>query len=119
MQDRAFRAKRSGDAGDRIGTTRPRGSDHATQFTGLAGIAIRGMRRGLLMTHVDDTYAFIKTAIVDIDNMTATKRKYGIDAFGLERLGDQVTAGNDGPVLGLRLQGIGGGIGYRWFFSYC
>jgi hypothetical protein len=44
------------------------------------------------MAHVDDANTLVEAAIVNIDNMSAAKREYGIDAFGLERLGDEVTA---------------------------
>ena len=44
-------------------------------------VAIRGVRSGLLMTHVDNADILIDTTIVDIDDMAATKREYGIDTF--------------------------------------
>src|SRR6266536_192010 len=57
--------------------------------------AIRGMRRDLLMAHVDDLDAFVQTAVVDVDDMAAAKRPDDINPFILERLGYQMPTRND------------------------
>ena len=118
VQYRAFRTKRGGDAGDRISATRPRGSNHATELAGLARVTVGSMRRGLFVAHVDDANAFIETAIVNVDDMPATKREYGIHTLSFERLGNQVATGNDGAILGFCFQGISRGIGYRGLVCY-
>ena len=118
VQYRAFRTKRGSNTGNRIGTARAGGSDHATELPGLAGISVGGVRCGLLVTHVDDTDALVQAAIVNIDDMSAAKREDGVDAFGLECFRDQVPTGDYRSILGFCLQGIRGGIRYRWFFSY-
>ena len=92
VQDRTFRTERGGDTGNRVGAAGTGRGDYATQLAGLTCVTVGGVRRGLFMAHVDDTNTFIEATIVNIDNMPAAEREYGIDAFGLECLGDEVTA---------------------------
>ena len=83
-----------GDAGHRVGRARSRRRDDAADLAALARITVGGVRRHLFMTHVDDLDAFIEAAIVDVDDMTAAERPDHFDAFVLERLGDQMPAGD-------------------------
>jgi len=96
-QKRALGAKRVGDAGHRVGRARSRRGHHAADLAALARIAVRGVGGDLLVTHVDDLDSLVQTAVVDIDDMPSAKSPDHIDAFVLERLGDQVPAGNHRP----------------------
>ena len=52
------------------------------------------MGRDLLVAHVDDLDAFVKAAVVDVDDMAAAQGEDGLDALVFERLGNQVAARN-------------------------
>ncbi len=93
VQHRAFRAEGRGDAGDRIGAARAGGGHDDTELAGLAGIAVGGVGRDLLMPDIDDADAFIDAAVVDVDDMAAAQGEDRVDALGLQRLGDQMAAG--------------------------
>ena len=93
-QKRTLGAKRIGDAGHRVGRARSRGRHDAADLAALARVAVGGVRRDLLMAHVDDLDAFVDAAVVDVDDMAAAKRPDHLDAFVLERLGDQMPAGD-------------------------
>ncbi len=95
VQDRAFGTERRGDAGDGVGAPRSRGGDGAAQLAGLAGIAVGGVGGRLFVADVDDADVFIQAAVVNVDDVAAAKGEDGIDAFGLERLGNQVPAGDE------------------------
>ena len=95
IKKRALGAKRIGDAGHRVGRARPRGRHHAADLAALARVTVGRVRRDLLMAHVDDFDAFVDAAVVDIDDMTAAERPDHLDAFILERLGDQMPAGDN------------------------
>jgi len=100
MKDRALRAKRGGNPGHRVGAARTSGSDNTTELPGLTRISVGGMRGGLLVAYIDDADTLVETAIVNIDDMSTAERENGIDAFGLEGLGNQVTSGYDRTILG-------------------
>ena len=53
------------------------------------------MRSDLFVAHVDDLDALVDAAVVDVDDMAAAKRPDDLDAFVLERLGHQMSAGNN------------------------
>ena len=110
VQHRALRAKRGGDAGDRVGAAGPGGGYHAAEFAGLPGIAVGRMRGDLLMTHIHDADALVQTAVIDIDDMPAAEREYGVHPLVFQRLGDQMAAGDDLAALVLADQSIGSGI---------
>ena len=93
-QQRTFGAKRIGDAGHRVGRARSRGRHDAADLAALARVAVRRMGRDLLMAHVDDLDALVDAAVVDVDDMAAAERPDHLDAFVLERLGDQMPAGD-------------------------
>ena len=109
VQNRAFRAECGGDAGHGVGAARARGGDDAAELAGLAGVAVGRVRGDLLVAHIDDADALVDAAVVDVDDVAAAEREDGIDAFVLERLGDQVAAGDDARVTALPLQGVLGG----------
>jgi hypothetical protein len=48
----------------------------------------------LLVAHINDLDAFVEATVVDVDDMAAAKRPDDFDAFVLERLGDQMAAGD-------------------------
>ena len=89
MEHRTFRAESGCNAGDRVGASGSRRGDDAAQLAGLARIPIRGMRRDLLMAHIDDADTLIDAAVVDVDDVAAAQREDGINAFILERFRDQ------------------------------
>jgi hypothetical protein len=60
------------------------------------------MGGSLFVTHVDYTNTFIEATVININNVTATEREYGIDALGFERLRDQMTARDDRAIPGFR-----------------
>ena len=109
VQDRALRAKGGGDAGHGIRTARTGGRDDAAELARLARIAVGRMRGDLLVAHVDDADALVDAAVIDVDDVAAAQRKDRVDAFVLQRLGDQVTAGRHARVAAFLLQGIFGG----------
>ncbi len=108
MKNRALRTERRGDARDRIGAAGSGSGDHAAELAGLARVAVRRMRGHLLVTHIDDANAFIDATIVDVDDVTAAQSEDGVHTFVLQRLGDQVAAGNHARIAALPLQGIFG-----------
>ena len=108
MQHRAFRPKRGRNAGHRVGATRSGRRHHAAELAGLAGIAVGRMRGGLLMAHIDDADACVEATIVDVDNVTAAQREDGVDTLVLQRLGDEMAAGDDVGVGALARQCIVG-----------
>jgi hypothetical protein len=113
VQNRALGAERGRDAGHRIGAAGAGGGDHAAELAGLARVAVGGVRRDLLVAHVDDADALIDAAIVDVDDVAAAQREDRVDALVLERLGHQVAARDHAGVAALALQGVlgGGGLG--------
>ena len=113
VQDRALGAERRGDAGDGIRAAGTGGRDDAAELAGLARIAVGGVRGDLLVAHVDDADALIDAAVVDVDDVAAAQREDRIHALVLQRLGDQVAAGNHARVAALPLQGVFGGRGLR------
>ena len=94
QQHRALGAKRIGDAGHRVGRARTRGDHRASGLAGDPPVAVGGMRRDLLVAHVDNLDALVQAAVVDVDDMAAAQREDGLDALVLERLGNQVAARN-------------------------
>jgi hypothetical protein len=93
-EHRALRAQGVGHARDRVAGARA-GSDHgAAGLAGDARVAVGGVRGHLLVTNVDDIYALIDTAVVDVDNVAAAECVDRVHALCLERLRDQVAAGD-------------------------
>ncbi len=101
-----FGPERGRDAGHRIGAPGPGGGHDASELAGLARIAVSGMGRDLLMTHVDDPDALIDAAVVDVDDVAAAEREYRIHPFGLQRLRHQMAARYDAGLAALALQGV-------------
>ena len=95
VQDRAFRAEGGGDPGHRIHAAGPRRRHDAAELAGLARIAVGGVRRHLLVPHVDDADAFIDAAVIYVNYVAAAQREDRVDALVLERLGDEVAARDD------------------------
>jgi hypothetical protein len=91
QQHRALGPERVRDTGD--GVRRPRsGGDH--RAAGLAGhprVAVGRVRGDLLVPDVDHRDALVHTAVVDVDDVTATEGEDHVDPLGLQGLGDQVT----------------------------
>ncbi len=108
VQNRTLRSERRGDARDRIGAAGSRGGDHAAELARLPRVAIRRMRRDLLVPHVDDANAFIDATVIDVDDVPAAKREDGVHTFVLQRLCDQMAAGNHARIAALPLQGVFG-----------
>jgi hypothetical protein len=112
MQNRTLRTERGGDARDRVGATGARSRDHAAELARLPRVAVGRVRSHLLVPYVDDTNALIDAAIIDVDDVAAAKRKDGVHTFVLQRLCDQMAAGNHARVAALPLQGIFGRRGF-------
>jgi hypothetical protein len=112
VQDRALRTEGRGDAGDRIGAAGSGGGDDAAELAGLSRIAIGRVRGHLLVPDVDDADPFIDAAIIDVDDVAAAQGENRVDPLVLERLGDQVAAGDHAGVPALALQGV---LGRRSF----
>src|SRR6202021_1516109 len=81
MKNRALRTERRGDARDRVGATGSCRGDHAAELARLPRVAVSRMRSHLLVPHVDDANAFIDATIIDVDDVTAAKRKDGVYTF--------------------------------------
>ncbi len=111
VEHRALGAERRGNAGHRIRAAGPGGRHHATESAGLARVAVGGVRRRLLVTHVDDADALVDAAVINVDDVAAAQREDGVHALGLERLGDEMAAGNDVDVAALLLERVVGGRG--------
>ena len=109
VQHRTFRAERGGDAGDRVGAARAGGGHHASEPPGLACVAVRRVRRDLLVAHVHHVDALVEAAVVDVDDVAAAEGEDGIDAFVPEPPGDEVAAGDDAGVPALLCEGVLGG----------
>ncbi len=107
VQHRALRAECGGDAGDGVGAAGAGGGDDAAEATRLPGVAVRGVRRHLLVAHVDDAYALVEAAVVNVDDVTAAQREHGVDALALESLGHEVSSRDQGAgtiFLGQRVR---------------
>ena len=102
-EHRALGAERGGDAGDGVGAAGAGGRHHAAEPAGLARVAVGGVRGGLLVAHVDDADALVDAAVIDVDDVAAAQREDGVDALGLERLGDEVAARDDVAASGALL----------------
>ena len=95
MDHRCLGSEGRGDAGHRVGAAGPRRGHHAAQLAGLAGIAVGGMGRHLFMAHIDDADAFVQAAVIDVDDVTAAKRKDRVHTLVLQGLGDEIAARNN------------------------
>ena len=109
VQHGALGAECGRDSGHRVGAARTGGGDHAAELAGLTRVAVGGVRRDLLVTHVDDADALVHAAVVDIDDMAAAQREDRVHAFVLERLRHQMAARYDARLAALALQGVLGG----------
>ena len=72
----------------------PGGDDRAAGLAGDARVAVGGVGGDLLVADVDDLDALVDAAVVDVDDVAAAEGVDHVDALGLQRLGDQVTAGD-------------------------
>ena len=83
-----------GDAGNRVGRTRPRGHQYHTRFAGRARIAIGGVRGGLLVAHqYMGHFAGFEQGVVNVQDCTARIAENVLYAFIFKRFGDHLTAG--------------------------
>ena len=98
VQHRALRAERRGDAGHGVRAAGPRRGHDAAELAGLARITVGRVGRDLFVAHVDDADAFVDAAVVDIDDVAAAQGEDRVDAFALQRLGDQMAARDDAGV---------------------
>ena len=89
-----------------IDTKRSTAEDTLQQKSREAGVVSGGH---LLVAHVDDADTFIDAAVVDVDDVSTTKREDRVDALILQRLGDQVAARDNTRVPALLLEGVLGG----------
>ena len=111
MQHRTLRAERGRDPGDGIRAPGTGGGHHAPEPAGLARVAVRRVRRDLLVAHVDDLDPLVDAPVVDVDDVAAAEREDGIDAFAPEGLRDEVAAGDDIGVPALLRERVFGGSG--------
>lgn len=109
QQHRGLRAEGVGDTGDGVGRTGARGDDRAAGLAGDAGVTVRGVCGDLFVPDVDDFYALVDAAVVDVDDVAAAQGVDAVDPLGLQRLCNEMTTGNDvlgvvghGEVLSLR-----------------
>ena len=75
VQHRTLRTERGGDAGDRVGAARAGGGHHASESPGLARVAVRRVRRDLLVAHVHHVDALVEAAVVDVDDVAPQRVK--------------------------------------------
>ena len=110
VEHRALGAERGRDAGHRVGETGARRRHDAAEAPGLAGVAVRGMGRDLLVADVDDADALVDAPVVDVDDVPAAEGEDGVHPLAPEGAGDEVAARYDvaAPVLGG--EGVGGGV---------
>ena len=101
QQHRALRAQGVGHAGDGVGGARAGGDDGAAGLAGDARVAVGGVRGDLLVADVDDVDALVDAAVVDVDDVAAAEREDHVDALGLERLGDEMPAGDEFRGVGV------------------
>ena len=112
VQDRALGAERGRDPGDGIGASRTGRGHHAAEPSGLAGVAVRGVRGDLFVPHVDDLDAFVDAPVVDVDDVAAAEREDGVDSLASERPRHEVAAGDDIGVAALARQRVLGSAGH-------
>ena len=110
MENGAFGTKRRGDPGHRVGAARAGGSDHTSEPSRLARVAVRGMGGSLFVAHVHDADALVDASVVDIDDVAAAQGEDGVHALVCQGLGDQVPAGNHRAALVLLRQRVRGGV---------
>ena len=110
VEHRALGAERGRDAGHRVGEPGPGRRHHAAEAPGLAGVAVRGVGRDLLVADVDDADPLVDAPVVDVDDVTAAEGEDGVHPLAPEGTGDEVPARYDvaAPVLGG--EGVGGGV---------
>jgi hypothetical protein len=112
QQHRAFGAERVGDAGDRVGGAGAGGHHGHARLAGDARVAVGGVRGDLLVADVHDRDALVDAAVVDVDDVAAAEREDDVDALRLERLGDEMAAGDAlGVLAGLTQDRVHGGPG--------
>ena len=109
VQYRALRAERGRDPGDGVGAPRTGGGHHAPEPSGLARVAVRRMRRDLLVAHVDDLDALVDAAVVDVDDVAAAQGEDRVDPLAAKGLRDEVAAGDDVGVAALPGERVLGG----------
>ncbi len=76
------------DAGDGVGEARAGGDDRDAGLPGDARPAVGGVRRGLLVAHVDDADALVEAAVVDRHDVSAAEREDEGHLLGVQRAGD-------------------------------
>lgn len=86
QQHRGLRAEGVGDTGDGVRRARTRGDDRAAGFAGEAGVTVGGMGGDLLVADVDDLYALVDAAVVDVDDVAAAQRVDAVDPSALSAL---------------------------------
>ena len=64
-----LRPESIGNAGDRISSARTGGDDGDARLASDARPGVGGVRRGLLVPHVNDFDAFVEAAVVNVNNV--------------------------------------------------
>ena len=103
-QHGAFGTESVRDTGDRVGCTGT-GGDYGTANAGDACRGVSGVRRHLLMAHVDDFHALVERTVVDIDDVTTGDGEDVLHALLLEHLGHNLTAADQLRRRGWRWPG--------------
>ncbi len=95
-QHGCLRPESIGNAGDRISSAQTGGDDGDARLAGDARPGISGVRRRLLVPHVNDFNAFVEAAVVNVNNMPAAEGKNGFDTLSLQGTGHQMAPTNLG-----------------------
>src|ERR1700730_6085438 len=100
-----WRTALSGRRNDRHGvwSAGPGGRDNAAELAGLARIPVGSMRGGLLMPDIDDPDAFIKAAVIDVDDVAAAQREDRVHTLVSECFCHQAGARQD---VGIRAPAV-------------
>ena len=106
VQYRTLGPECGGDAGHRVGATRTRGGDDASEASGLARVSVGGVGRHLLVAHVHHLDALVDASVIDVDDVATAEREDGVDALVPERLRHEMPAGHHALVAALLRKGV-------------
>ena len=83
-----------GQGRDGVGDAGPGGDGGHTEATGQPGVGLGGVGGGLLVTNIDDPDALLHAPVEDGHDVPTGEREDGVDALGLERPGNDLSAVN-------------------------
>ena len=91
-----LRPESIGNASDRISSAQTGGDDGDARLASDTRPGVGGVRRGLLVPHVNDSDAFVEAAVVNVNNVPPAEGKNGLNTLCLQGTGHQMAPTNLG-----------------------